>query len=62
VFIVLIIYLCEIFLQVESVVTKVPKIPLEVRMMLTYPEGYEKLSQQNDAQNDSWNDTTNSMR
>lgn len=36
----------EIRIKVDTKVVKVPKVPLEVRMMLTYPEGYEKLAQQ----------------
>ena len=33
-------------IKVDTSVTKVPKVPLEVRMMLTYPDGYEQLARQ----------------
>lgn len=31
---------------VDTAIKKVPKVPLELRMMLTYPEGYEQLTKQ----------------
>ena len=37
-------------LKVDTAIKKVPKVPIELRMMLTYPEGYEQLTKQELAQ------------